>query len=96
MTSVTATQARAALGALLTRVERGEEVTITRHGRAVAVLVRPDALRSWRTGDVFGAAARVHDLIAHASGTDRGNIDGLSVDRADELVREIRANRDEC
>lgn len=67
MTSVTATQARAALGALLTRVEQGEEVTITRQGRAVAVLVRPDVLRSRRTGDVFDAAAHLHDLIAHAA-----------------------------
>lgn len=96
MRSVTATEIRAGHGALLTRVEHGDQVTITRHGRAVAVLVRPDALRSWRTGGVFDAAAHVHDLIAHASGTDRGDIDGLSVDRADELVREIRAGRDAC
>lgn len=96
MMSVTATQARAALGALLTRVEQGEEVTITRHSRAVAVLVRPDALRSWPTGDVFDAAARVHDLITHGSDVDLRDIAALSVDRADELVREIRAGRDAC
>ncbi len=45
MTTMTVSEARAALPELLTRVEEGEEVTITRHGKAVAVLVRPDALR---------------------------------------------------
>jgi len=94
MPSVTATEARAALPDLLTQVEHGAEVTITRHGRPVAVLVRPDALRSRRASDVFDAAAQVHDLIANAAVTDRRNAAGLSAQRADELVREIRANRD--
>jgi len=48
MTVMTASEAGAALPELLSRVEDGEEVTITRHGRPVAVLVRPDALRSRR------------------------------------------------
>lgn len=96
MRSVTATEARAGLGALLTRVERGEELMITRHGRAVAVLVRPDALRSRRTGDVFAAAGHVHDLITHGSDIDHGDISALSVERADELVRGIRAGREAC
>lgn len=39
--SMTTTEARAALHALLARVARGDEVTITRHGRPVAVVVRP-------------------------------------------------------
>ena len=45
MTSMSASQARAALPEILDRVTAGEEVTITRHGRAVAIVVRPDALR---------------------------------------------------
>ena len=51
---------------LLTRVEGGEEVTITRHGRAVAVLVRPDALRS-RSQEVLRDAERIHDLLVAAA-----------------------------
>jgi antitoxin (DNA-binding transcriptional repressor) of toxin-antitoxin stability system len=45
MTAITISQARAVLPELLRRVEEGEEITITRHGQAVAVLVRPDVLR---------------------------------------------------
>jgi prevent-host-death family protein len=48
MASVDASGARAHLGVLLQRVERGEEITITRQGRAVARLVpaapEPDAV----------------------------------------------------
>ena len=42
MGSMTVSEARAALPELLSRVEEGEEITITRHGRTVAVLVRPE------------------------------------------------------
>ena len=41
-TTLTVSEARAALPQLLDRVSAGEEVTITRHGRPAAVLVRPD------------------------------------------------------
>jgi antitoxin (DNA-binding transcriptional repressor) of toxin-antitoxin stability system len=42
MTVMTASEARAALPEVLTRVAQGEEVTITRYGSPVAVVVRPD------------------------------------------------------
>ena len=48
MVMMNVSEARAALPDLLSRVEGGEEVTITRHGKPVAVLVRPDALRARR------------------------------------------------
>ena len=41
MTEVGAFEAKNTLGSLLDRVERGEEVLITRHGKPVAQLVRP-------------------------------------------------------
>jgi prevent-host-death family protein len=41
---VGAFEAKNSLGALLDRVERGEEIVITRHGRAVARLV-PNVVR---------------------------------------------------
>ena len=94
MTSMSASEARAALPELLNRVEDGEEVTITRHGRAVAVLVRPDALRSRRAEAALDDAARIHDLLAEAAATPPLGGTGLTEQRAEELIAEIRAGRD--
>ena len=41
MLEIGAFEAKNTLGSLLDRVERGEEVLITRHGKPVAQLVRP-------------------------------------------------------
>ena len=94
MTSMSASEARAALPELLNRVEDGEEVTITRHGRAVAVLVRPDALRSRRAEAALNDAARIHDLLAEAAASPSPGGAGLTEQRAEELIAEIRAGRD--
>lgn len=93
MTSMSASEARAALPELLNRVEEGEEVTITRHGRPVAVLVRPDALRVRRAEVVLGEAAQIHDLLAEAAATPLPEGTGLTEQRAEELIAEIRASR---
>ena len=45
---MTISEARAALPEVLDRVAEGEEVTITRHGRPVAVVIRPDIV--WQSG----------------------------------------------
>ncbi len=89
---MTVSEARAELPELLTRVEGGEEVTITRHGRVVAVVVRPDVLRARRRTAVADRAGLVHDLLAEARGTALAPA-GLSADRAEELVSQIRAGR---
>ena len=89
---MSASEARAALPDLLSRVEGGEEVTITRHGRAVAVLVHPDALRSRRARAALDGAEAVHQLLAAASAPPQGA--GLTEARAEELIAEIRAGRD--
>jgi antitoxin (DNA-binding transcriptional repressor) of toxin-antitoxin stability system len=44
MAVMTISEARAALPEVLNRVAEGEEVTITRHGRPIAVVVRPDII----------------------------------------------------
>jgi plasmid stability protein len=44
MAVMTASEARAALPEVLTRVAQGEEITITRYGSPVAVVVRPDII----------------------------------------------------
>ncbi len=86
-------EARAVLPELLTRVEGGEEITITRHGRAVAVVVRPDVLRSRQADAVLADAHRVHELLAVARAAALPTSGGLSEQRAEELIREIRAGR---
>ncbi len=68
MGQITATDARAALPDLLDRVEGGEEITITRHGRPVAVVVPIGALRSRRAADAFEAADRLRDLLDESAG----------------------------
>ena len=93
MVSLTVSQARASLPELLTRVEEGEEVTITRHGRPVAVLVRPDVMRS-RANVIIEDAGRIHDLIAAAGVSELPADGGLTPERAEELVRAIRSGRD--
>ena len=90
---MTASEARASLPELLSRVEGGEEVTITRHGRPVAVLVRPDALRSRRARAALDGAERIHQLLAEAAPAPLQGT-GLSEARAEELIAEIRAGRD--
>jgi antitoxin (DNA-binding transcriptional repressor) of toxin-antitoxin stability system len=110
--TLTVSQARASLPELLSRVEDGEEVTITRHGRPVAVLVRPDVVRS-RANVIIEAAGRIHELLSAAARADLpgervelgGHADladggdraetGLTAERAEELIREIRAGRND-
>lgn len=96
MVTMTISEARASLPAVLDRVEAGEEITITRHGRPVAVVVRPDARRSERTRGAFEGAARVRELLESAR-QDPLALPlrrGLSEEYADELIAEIRAGRD--
>lgn len=94
MNSMAASEARAALPELLSRVERGEEFTITRHGRPVAVLVGPEALRGRRTGRVWDDAGRVRDLLLEAADAPAARGPGLTAERAEELIAQIRAGRD--
>ena len=88
---MTVSEARAALPEVLDRVAEGEEVTITRHGRAVAVVVRPDILWSRRAGGALDDAERIHALLAEAALPEGP---GLTERRAEELIAEIRAGRD--
>jgi prevent-host-death family protein len=75
MTTVGTFEAKTHFSALLERVARGEEVTITRHGRAVARLVPVKAagderlagtvarLKSFRRGRRLGDGLSVKSLI---------------------------------
>jgi len=92
MTQLSVSEARANLPELLDRVERGEEVTITRHGRPAAGLLRPDAVRMRRAEQTIqrarevaelGAAARKRPLPAAA----------VSGEHAEEWVEAVHADR---
>lgn len=93
---MTVSEARAALPEILNRVAEGEEVTITRHGRAVAVMVRPDILWSRsRAEAALTEAAHLDDLLRSAADSSLDASGGLSEEYAAELIAAIRADRDE-
>jgi antitoxin (DNA-binding transcriptional repressor) of toxin-antitoxin stability system len=87
------TEARAALPEILDRVLAGEEVTITRHGRAVAVVVRPDTIRVRRADRALADAERVRDLLDRARAARLSDAPAVSVERAQELVARVTASR---
>lgn len=93
MTTLNVTEARATLPELLDRVEAGEEITITRHGRAVAVLLRPDALRHRRAEAAINRAREIGALLDAARARPLPP-PTLSAEQAEELVEHIRAGRD--
>lgn len=93
MMSISVSNARSELHKLLDAVERGEEVTLTRHGSAVAVVVRPDLLRARRADAVFATAAQVAEMVAAGRRRPLSESRGLSADRAEELIADVRASR---
>jgi prevent-host-death family protein len=78
MPAMTVSEARAALPEILDRVLAGEEVTITRHGREVAVVVSPDALR---------------DLLDRGRRGRLADAPAVGAERADELVADVASGR---
>jgi antitoxin (DNA-binding transcriptional repressor) of toxin-antitoxin stability system len=95
MAMMTVSEARAALPEVLNRVAAGEEITITRHGRAVAVIVRPDIMWSRsRAEDALAEADQLHHLLEAATETDPPAGGGLTREYAEELIAAIRADRD--
>jgi prevent-host-death family protein len=93
MSTMSVSEARAALPEILDRVLAGEEVTITRHGRAVAVVVRPDALRVRRADQVLADAERLRDLLDRSRTTRLSDAPELSPERAEALVARLGASR---
>lgn len=92
MSTISASTARQTLPAQLDRVEKGEEVAITRHGRVIAVLVRPDVLEIRRAPEAWSQADRVDALLQKAR-TEPLRAPALDPDRADELIEGVRADR---
>jgi prevent-host-death family protein len=93
MTSIAASQARATFPEILDRVLAGEEITITRHGQPVAVVVRPDSIRMRRADRALGDAERLRELVRRGASSDLATAPVLSAQRADELIADVRASR---
>jgi antitoxin (DNA-binding transcriptional repressor) of toxin-antitoxin stability system len=91
---MTSSEARAALPTVLDRVDKGEEIIITRHGRPVAVVVRPDALRSRRADQALRTADRTRAALEAGRQNALSPTTGVTAARADELVTAIRVDRD--
>jgi len=92
--SVSVSEARATLPKLLDRVLAGDEVTITRHGQPVAVVVRPDRLPARRIEKAFAEAEKIREGIERGRNTPLPERGSMSLERAEELVAEVRAGRD--
>lgn len=86
-------EARARLPEILDRVEAGEEIMITRHGRPAAVLLRPDNVRIRRGESTIDRAREIGRMLEEARHLPLLP-PTMTVERAEELVAEIRADRD--
>jgi prevent-host-death family protein len=93
MNEMSASEARANLPAILDRVQAGDEVTILRHGRPVAVVVRPDRLRTRRLADASARLDELHELLHRSRATPLAPHGAIDADRADEMAREITSAR---
>lgn len=93
MTTWTVSDARGALPEILDRVTAGDEVVLTRHGQAIAVIVRPDALRVRRAEGTLRSAEDLHDRLAAARSMSRPS-GSLGRRRAEKLVADMRSGRD--
>lgn len=91
---MTISEARTTLPEVLDRVDKGEEITITRHGQPLAAIVRPDTLRSRRTERAFSAAERTRMALSIGGRSPLSLVQGITADRAEELVSSIRTDRD--
>ena len=93
MTTISASEARQTLPAQLDRVEAGQEVAITRHGRVVAVLVSPESLSRRRAADAWATADRYADLLDAAREAALPS-PPLGRTAAEELLRDVARGRE--
>ena len=90
---MSASEARAALPQILDLVLAGEEVTITRHGEAVAVVVRPDTIRVRRADRALADAERLRGILDRGRSSPLADAPDLTVKRAEQLVADVAAAR---
>ncbi len=93
MTAVSVSEARATLPDIVDRVQAGEEVTLTRHGVPVAVLVNPATLRTRRTTTTFQLATELGRLMDEARRQPLATTTSVDTDTAERWVAELYAAR---
>src|SRR5690606_5589631 len=93
MSTISASEARQTLPAQLDRVEAGEEVAITRHGRVVAVLVSPETLNLRRIPAFQQRADEIAQRLEAARSLPLKRA-SMAPGRADELIAWIRESRE--
>jgi antitoxin (DNA-binding transcriptional repressor) of toxin-antitoxin stability system len=89
MAVMTMTEARAALPQVLDRVAAGEEITITRRGKPVAVVLRPDIVRSPIRAEIVPGGGGFHATARRRAAA------GRIVDAAPMDVEDLLAELDE-
>jgi prevent-host-death family protein len=96
MVTMTVSEARARLPEVLDRVEAGEEITITRHGRPAAVVVSPSRAvrRNPAAQRAIEEGRKIGEAIREAGRRPLSEMRGLAPGEADRLVAELGAERD--
>ena len=93
MITVTSVEAQNRFGQLLDTVQR-EPVTITRHGRTVALMVRPEDLQAYqqgqRTGQEAVKRAGLQAIAAFRGAGSQGSVTQLLQDREADRLTELR------
>lgn len=94
MSTMSSSEARAGLPEILDRVSEGEEITITRHGKAVAVVVRPETLRIRRADAAFADADELRELLQHARRRPLPHEGSLSAEQGEHLLEDLARHRE--
>lgn len=92
--TMTVAEARSAFSEVIERVAAGEEVTLTHHGRPVAVVRRPDADRRHRLRNALDGTDRLDDMITDARRRPLADAGTMSPERGQELISGIRTGRE--
>jgi prevent-host-death family protein len=91
--TVTVSEARATMPEILERVQAGDEITLTRHGQPVAVIVRPDALRARRRTAAMQTARDIRAMLEEGRRTPLHAGAGIAQEWAEGLISEIGEGR---
>lgn len=94
MATIGVTELRANLRDVLERVKRGEDVIVTQNDEPVAAMLHPSKVRlRVRTANTEAADALLERLAeARREQPERGR--GISLERAESMVEELRSDRD--
>ena len=97
MATVSVSEARAAFAEILNRVEAGEEITITRHDKPIAVVMAPRNVQTRRkaVAEALERAAQIGRDIEAARDEPLSPHGVIAPELAEQWIRELRQERDE-